>query len=258
MRILIFDIETCFDVAAVWNAWKQNIAPSQVLQEGRILSYAAKWYGEDEVIYDEAFDLTQQAERNLLKSFAKLARKADVVVAHNGDNFDLKWIRTQMISHGLKPLAPVKSIDTLKLAKQQFRFRHNRLDFIAKKLGCTPKAQHSKFPGHELWDQVYKGNPEARREMLEYNIQDVLTLEEVFTKLQPWTRGGVPNMGVKENSDSLVCPKCGGKHLHKRGYTYTTVSKFQRYRCNSCGGWSRGRTNLLTQSGRKNVLAHIS
>ena len=258
LKVLTYDIETMFDTAAVWGAWKQNVSPAHVLSEGRVVTYAAKFLHEDHVWYDSAFDLDDKSEKSLLKSFAKLVRKADIVVAHNGDNFDMKWLRTQMVRHGLKPIAPVKQVDTLKIAKQLFRFRHNRLDFVAKQLGCTPKSAHANFPGHKLWDEVYKGNPAACKEMLDYNIQDVLTLEEVYLKLRPWTKGGAPNVSLDKDRSVPTCPKCGGKHLHKRGFAYTGVSKFQRYQCTDCGGWSRGRVSLIAKDARKNIMMNVA
>ena len=36
-----------------------------------------------------------------------------------------------------------------------------------------------------------------------------------------------------------VCPKCGSQHVNKRGFAETNVGKFQRYRCDDCGSWSR-------------------
>ena len=45
----------------------------------------------------------------------------------------------------------------------------------------------------------------------------------------------------------MVCPNCASSNLGKRGFTYTNVSKFQRYICKDCGAWSRGRSNLANR-----------
>ena len=49
-RILIFDIETSPLKAYVWRRWKQNIHLDQTLSEWFMISWAAKWLDEPEVM----------------------------------------------------------------------------------------------------------------------------------------------------------------------------------------------------------------
>jgi hypothetical protein len=256
MKVLVLDIETAPLLADVWQLFKANVGINQIRKNGYIMCWAAKWLHDDSVYYASCRERGEKDEKSVLKELVKLIRKADVVVGHNGDNFDMKWIRTRMLYHGMKPLPPVKQVDTYKVAKKFFRLHSNKLAFLADYLKCSPKKQHLKFPGHELWTECTLGNPEAWDEMEEYNVQDVESLEEVYLKLIPWDKG--INFNLSGDLEEMRCPKCGGLHLQKRGYAYTNVSKFQRYRCNECGGWSRGRTNLLTKEARKNILTNIS
>jgi hypothetical protein len=253
-RVLILDIENSPILADVWGLWKNNVGLNQIRSNGEILSFAAKFMGEDKVYYG---DRSKNEESVLLKYMGTLLDNSDVVVAHNGDKHDLPWIRTRMAKHRLKPFAPVKQVDTLKIAKKLFKFHSNKLEFLANFLGVGQKLKHGEFPGHELWTEVMKNNPKAWAEMKKYNIEDVKILEGVYMALRPWATGN-PNFGALYPAEVPVCPKCGGKHLHARGYAYTGVSKFQRYQCQECGGWSRGRTNLLTKEERKALLANVA
>lgn len=54
------------------------------------------------------------------------------------------------------------------------------------------------------------------------------------------------------------CPRCGGTHLHKRGYTYTNGGRYGRLRCVDCGGWSRGREDTRTKTEKENTAMPIS
>ena len=258
LKILIFDIETAPGLGDIWHCWKANIGVKQLRDRGFIMSWAAKFLDEDYVYYDSCRSFGKAEEKRILETFKEVIEKADVVVAHNGDNFDMKWIRAQMLYHNMEPVPPIKQVDTLKIAKQQFRFMHNRLEYLANFLGCTPKDQHKEFPGHELWSECLAGNQKAWDEMIKYNIQDVITLEEIYLKLRPWTKGGAlaPNLGI--NDEGHVCPKCGSHHVQRRGFAYTNVSKFQRYKCNDCGGWSRGRTNVVNKERRKTLLTNVT
>lgn len=259
-KILFLDIETAPILADVWGLWKNNVGLNQIRKNGYIMSWAAKFLNEDATYYCDCRENGEGDEKAVIKALVKMIKQADVVVGHNGDNFDMKWIRTRMVYHGLKPLPPVKQLDTLKMLKGQFRMHSNKLEFAATFLGCSPKKKHLKFPGHEMWTECTLGNLEAWDEMEEYNIQDIVTLEEVYLKLRPWTKNSPVNASLYVDDDAPRCPKCGGKHLRKRGFAYTGISKFQRYQCmaDGCGGWSRGRTNVLGKDKRKGVLVNVS
>ena|SRR3990167_8409107 len=256
-KILFIDIENAPIRADVWGLWGVNVGVNQIRENGFLLSYAAKFLGSDKVYYEDIHQRGKD-EKTLLKGLSKLIEEADIVVAQNGDKHDLPWIRTRMVKNRMRPFPPIKTIDTLKIAKKVFKFHSNKLEFLADFLGIGKKLKHGKFPGHDLWVECMKGNPEAWEEMREYNINDVIILEDVFLALRPWMTGN-PNLGVMlaDGTEQHTCPKCGGVHLEKRGFAYTGVSKFQRYACQDCGGWSRGRTNLLTKQERKAVLANV-
>ena len=252
-RILIFDIETAPNVAHVWNFWNNNVGINQVLEDGYIISFAAKWLGEDDVYYMENRDPDNP---ELTQELHALIDEADIVVAHNGKKFDMGWFRAECVKHKLSPPSPVKIVDTLRAAKAYFYFPSYRLEYLTKAFGCEEKSAHKQFPGHELWMEcVVKNNDAAWAEMEQYNIQDVISLEELYLTMLPWIANH-PNVGVLMEMDHPVCKGCGSEHLQKRGFQTTNLSKFQRYRCNDCGSWSRGRVNLLDKEVRKDLLTN--
>ena len=236
-KILIVDLETSPKLAYVWSFWKTNVGLNQTLSNTYIMSYAAKWLGESKVYYNET---RTENDSELCAQLHTFFDEADVVIAHNGDKFDIPIVRARCIVHGIRPWSPIKQIDTLKVAKREFRFDRNNLAYLAEYLGVEEKEEHKNFPGFELWSECLKGNEEAWEEMRKYNIQDVETLEQVYLKLRSWdTRH--PSLAVMQEQDKVVCPKCGGGHIQFRGYAYTNVSKFRKYQCQSCGGWGRTR-----------------
>lgn len=250
-KVLLIDIETSPIIAHVWGLWDQTISLSQIKTDWHILSVAAKWLDEpaDKVIY---FD--QQGKKNiendskLLKKVWRLLNEADIVITQNGKSFDEKKLNARFILNGLKPPSPYKSVDTLRIAKKKFGFTSNKLEYMTNKL-CTKykKLKHAKFSGFELWKECMAGNPEAWQEMRTYNIHDVLSLEELYKKLQPWDNS--VSFSLYSDSDDVKC-NCGSEEFHKRGFTYTKTFKYQRYQCTSCGAWFRGRENLM----KKKVL----
>lgn len=253
-KILLFDIETAPNLAHVWRLFKENIGPDQLLKDGYILSFAAKWLGDpnNKIIYQEN---RLENDRFIVQQLINLLDEADMVIAHNGKNFDMGWVRAKAAVHGLKPFSPVKVIDTMIEAKKHFYFNSYRLSHLARVFGVAPKDEHKEFPGHKLWLACIAGSNKAWNQMKRYNIQDVITLEQLYLKMRPWINNH-PNVGALAEGDKPACPKCGSDKLHKRGFHFTNVSKFQRYQCQdkACGAWSRGRFNLYDKDNKEALL----
>ncbi len=91
--------------------------------------------------------------------------------------------------------------------------------------------------------------------MREYNIQDVITLEQVYLLMRPFMKKH-PNVAVFEEVDKVLCPKCGSSHIQWRGYVTTNVYKYKKFQCQGCGGWSRTRTNIYPKDIKHALLTN--
>lgn len=239
-KILFIDIETAPKLAYVYQFFKTNISPKQVLSHGYIISFAAIWNDDADkhVMYQET---RTEDDSKLVKAMIKLLDEADFVVGHNAEMFDMATINARALVLGLKPPSPYKVIDTLRAAKRYFKFESNSLEYISGVLNIKhKKLSHNKFPGYELFIQCMKGNDAAFVENKRYNIWDTLTVRDVYHEMRPWIRNH-PSMTVGDESEGNKCPKCGSVHITRRGYAYTNVGKYQRFVCRDCGGWSRSR-----------------
>jgi hypothetical protein len=213
-----------------------------------------KWLGEDKIHY---FETRTEDDSELVTKTIEFLDKADIVIAHNGKTFDVKKINAYAIMNNIKPPSPYRVIDTLVEAKKHFMFERNTLGYIADALECSPKLEHATFQGFELWRECMRGNEEAWAEMKKYNIQDILTLEEVYLKMRPYIKSH-PNVVTTANSLRHRCTACGSYNLHQTGYSITNVSKFKRYKCEDCGSFSRGRKNMLEKEVRDKLLTSIA
>jgi DNA polymerase III epsilon subunit-like protein len=251
MKILIVDIETAPNLAYVWRFFQENVGAKQVKEHCSILSVSAKWLEKKKIFY---YDTEHGSEKTLLKNLNKLLDEADVVVGHNSIKFDSPKIRGRSLVHGLPLPSPYKEIDTCRIARKEFGFESNSLEYLATVMGLTPKQSHKKFPGFELWAECLKGNPEAWKEMKKYNIQDIGTTEEMYLLLRPYATRH-PNMTVlmDEDGSEIRCPKCTSTNNQRRGFYYTNVGKYQRYQCKDCGGWHRSRFTVLDKEVGKNL-----
>lgn len=235
-KILIFDIETTPNLAYVWRTYKENVAPGQMVEHSHVLCYAAKWLGEKEVLFDSMQG--DKDDKRVCKSLWKLFDQADVVVAHNGNAFDVLCMNARWVFHGFPPPSAYKQVDTLRLAKQMFRFQINKLDYIARYLGIGRKVEHE---GFDLWLKCMRDDKQGWKKMQEYNIQDVLLLEEVYLKLRAWDRKH-PIVSLMYDDDERRCPVCGSMHIKSlTKSSYTAASEYKTFRCENCGKVMRSR-----------------
>ena len=248
MKILLLDIETAPNQAYVWGLWKQNINIDWILNSGYVLCWSAKWLGKKKVMFSS---IHKHGEVEMLEQIHQLLDEADAVVHYNGEKFDMPTLHREFVLNEMKPPAPYKNIDLLKVVRSEFKFPSNKLDYVANELGIGTKVRHS---GPEMWIGCMNGDVKCWREMEKYNKQDVILLEDLYSKLLPWIRVH-PNFNLY--TDFLTephCPNCGGTDLVRRGFAYTSVSKYQRFVCNDCGKWSRGRTTDMDKYERKKIV----
>lgn len=244
-KILLFDIETAPSLGWFWQMYDTNII--EVKEHGYMLSFSCKWLGEKKV---HTFTLADFAghkpwstnDKKLVSKLAEFISQADIVVAHNGDRFDIPTTNTRLLVNGLKPIPPNKTVDTLKVARSKFKFLSNRLDDLANFLGIGRKLPHT---GKKLWLSCMANDKSAWAVMKKYNEQDVKLLEDVYLKLLPWMSSH-PNLNVL-NGTLHSCPNCGGNHIQKRGFLITRTGKKQRFQCSDCGSWSVGKQQSVKQ-----------
>jgi len=242
-KILILDIETAPMDAWVWNMWKQNIYAGQLISDWYMLTWSVKWLGEEEVDSDRltSEEAIMQDDSRLLRNLWGYLEEADVVVAHNGDKFDVPRIKTRFLANGLNPPSFYKQLDTLKVAKKEFDFPHNSLDAIANFLGLEGKLPTDM----KLWIAARTGDIDALSEMEEYNIQDVRVLEDVYLRLRPWIKSH-PNLDLYVDSSEPTCPHCGSKNINvvPGKYVYTQAVKYQMLRCSDCRAIARSKKGI--------------
>lgn len=238
-KILIWDIETSPIVAAVWGLFNQNINYESIIDEWYIICAAWKWADSKEVETSSVLDCKTRFKKDhkddyhVVRKLHKVLSEADVLVAHNGDKFDLKKFNARALYHGFKPIPPIPTIDTLKVARKHFKLTSNRLDYIGQHLGVGKKVDTPKG----LWMDVIRGSSEAVETMVKYNVGDITLLEDVYLKLRPFMTNH-PNMNVLQYGEHDRCPNCGSFEIRKEGFLYTRLAKKQRYKCKSCGAYS--------------------
>ena len=248
-RILTLDIETAPAHALVFSQYKVNISNVQIIQPDRVIAFAAKWHDDSEVLF---FSEWHDGRRTMLEQFDKLLSEADIVVHFNGRSFDMPWIRRELVLAGFQPHAPVQEIDLLKIAQNRFRFMNNKLENLAVMFGVGEKLENG---GFKLWRDIEVGSLQEKTEawalMREYNMRDVEVTERLYDAMRPWIPNH-PHMGLFDNDPAETDhgQTCGSDHLQDRGWAFTTLGKYPRVRCRSCGKWGRRKRSVAMVDAR--------
>ena len=119
--------------------------------------------------------------------------KYDIWIAHNGDRFDVPYLRTRLAKWKLPPLPTTKLLDPVYLARNKLKMSYNSLEKIAEFLGVCSKTEVSS----DMWLRAsLDGDIQAMNYIVTHCLEDVITLEKVVgylkgysTQLNSWGSG---------------------------------------------------------------------
>lgn len=198
-----------------------------------IVCAAWKWVGKPgvgsvSVLNDrERFKSNHRDDYHVVKILHSLLSECDVLVGHNIDRFDLPLIETRCIDHGLPALKPIKTVDTLKVARQK-KFDANDLRYLTKRFGFEDKGESPD------WDLISAGDEDEIRKCIQYNKQDVRVTEAVYLKLRSYAKNH-PNLALyRKGVRHKVCPRCNGENIHPDKPFDTGSRLIRGYRCAEC------------------------
>lgn len=243
-KILLFDCETSPAKGYFFGSiWETNII--EVIEYEQILSMAWKWHGEDKihVVGQNDFKGYKPGKLNdkaIVNYFAPIIDKADIVVGHNADRFDLTVFNTRLLAHDLNPVSPHKSFDTKKISKNKFHLPSNKLDDIADFLGIERKLSHK---GKTMWFGCEQGNEADWKMMKSYNKRDVLILDKVLDKILPFFKH---NNDYTNNGMNCPSPTCQSKNMQKAKKRIVKGGYKIQYQCMDCGSYRTDNKTICT------------
>jgi len=227
---LFFDIETSPNIGFFWSSgYKLNIPHDNIIQERAVICVCYKWEHEKQTQY---LTWNNGDDRELLEKFMQIMDSADEVVGQNSDNFDIKWLRTRCLSHGIQAQPEYQSVDTYKLAKKYFRFNSNKLDYMSSFMGFGNKLH----TGYDLWKKIVLNNDQkAMNQMVKYCKKDVLLLEKVHNKMKNYVKHKT-HVAIVEGQTKLDCPECSSTNTRFNGNRVSAAGiKSKKLQCQNCG-----------------------
>lgn len=231
VKRLLVDIEVSPNTVLTWRVGHDiDVSYDGIVNERAIICVCWKWAGEKKV-YSATWD-KKQNDKGLLAELVPFLNEADEVIGHNLGRFDLPWTKTRALLHGIPTQPAYKVVDTLRLARSQFHFNSNRLDYIAKFLGVGSKIK----TGFELWKAiVLRNDAKALAKMVRYCKNDVVILERVWERLVAVTTH-TTHAAVLAGGTKWACPHCASEnvHLNKTKVAAGGGVKYG-FQCSDCG-----------------------
>lgn len=145
-------------------------------------------HGRPKVYRADAYPAWKEGRRSddgdLLRALVEELSQYDIWIFHNGAKFDLPFLRTRLLKHGLPPLPNAKLIDPLMLARNKLRMSWNSLEKLANHLGCNSKTEICP----DAWLRAsMDGCPKALGYIVKHCVEDVKTLERVAGALKVYS-----------------------------------------------------------------------
>lgn len=227
---LLIDIETSVNTGTFYGKlYETSIV--EVLEHSHLTGFAVKEIGKDKVwVYDlEDFPLYKRkpkSDKALLKKLTEWIEKADVIIAHNGDGFDIPTVNARLDYHRLPLLPPEKTIDTLKIARKLWRLPSYKLDFLCQYFGLGRKLERG------------KGKMKRREERI-YNSYDVVLLDRLYKLILPHIghHPALRERKVRDYSLNGSCVHCGSKKTQSRGKKLIEGKIRSYFQCQECFRW---------------------
>ena len=232
-KILLYDLETAPALVYVWNQWNTNVIATK--EDWYLLSFAFKWLGEGGIFFERK-SKRRNDDRVLVKYLWDLFDNADIIVAHNGDQFDARKATARFLYHNLGPPSPYQTIDTKKVIASISQNYSNALNELGRVYNLGKKIGHG---GFGLWLGCMSNDEASWKVMEKYNRHDIELLEKLYYRIRPW----IDSVNMTHWGEAR-CKYCGGKDLVKRGVRRTNASLFQTYQCKNCGGYPREKKRI--------------
>ena len=244
-EIVSFDIETFANKGEFWrNPWQTNII--EIVEHTYMASWSVKRLNGKQITKGlcdyEGYEPGVRDDKALVTELYHILEKADIVIAHNGNKFDIPYSKGRFLLNGLPPPKQWSQYDTRSAAKRHFGFTSNKLNDIAQLLGLGTKLP----VGYEVWKGCKAGDPKAWRTMKAYNAHDTRLLEQVYLAFRAWDSSH-PKLNSIAGQENPACPTCQSTDVWGRGFKPTKTGRRKQLRCNDCGCWFSGKHQAVTE-----------
>lgn len=179
------------------------------------------------VILKNKYGIKPYMDKGIVERTVSAINSADILVTWYGKKFDIKFLNTRAMAHGVDLARPKYHLDLWEIAKKRVLLHSNRLAsasaFLSTETGKTPILP-------QQWLKASFGNRAALRYVFHHNEVDVIVLRETFRKMLPiiyeFPRG---------ECDIKSCYYCESNKTRFISLVYMRSGTHVMKECTSCG-----------------------
>lgn len=135
-----------------------------------------KVYRADELNKD--WKTRRSNDLEIVKQICDELSKYDILIAHNGQKFDIPFLRSRMSYWNLGQFPNKKVIDPYQIARNKYRLSSNSLAALSEFF--QTKVKKSSVPGHIWVKAALDGDKKAMDYIVDHCKRDVLALAELI------------------------------------------------------------------------------
>ncbi len=171
-RIVILDLET-----------------SSLTADGGIIVGAGLMNEAGQGEYLEAKRTDQ--EKRILTGLVKRLGSYDVIVTWSGRGFDIPFLTTRLLKHGMdpRPVLRMMHLDLNEVVKSRLRLTFNYLDHVCDFFQIKRDKGPMGLEVPHLYVRALEGDTEALKSIRDHCMDDLRATREVFQKLRPLLEG---------------------------------------------------------------------
>src|SRR5438132_6164141 len=126
-------------------------------------------------------------EKSLLLKLLNRLERYDVMVTWNGRSFDIPFLTTRLMKHGLdpRPLLRKSHIDLADVVKSRLRLTFTYLDHVCDFFQIARRKGPMGLDVPHLYVLAAEGDREALASIREHCLDDLRATRQVFLKLKP-------------------------------------------------------------------------
>lgn len=140
MRQIVFDLETW----GLDRGWGVTLVASFLIHGGPEGPKRITLKHRDSAAWKSG---KRSDDREIAEEVYRILGNGGIAYAHNGDRFDVPWLRTVALKYGLQ-MPRIKLIDPCQIAWKKYRLGRNSLEVVAQFLGLEQSKLHL---GADVW-----------------------------------------------------------------------------------------------------------
>ena len=130
-------------------------------------------------------------EKSVLSKLVSRLGGYDVIVTWNGRSFDLPFLTTRLLSHGLdpRPLLGRRHVDLGEVVKGRLRLTFSYMEHVCDFLGIEKRRVPMGMDVPHLYLKAQEGDARASKIIREHCLDDLEATRKVFARLKPLLEG---------------------------------------------------------------------